>query len=161
MLKDLAGTATGKAFVLFARSQPDTPGKLATHGFSYEHMELAAYELLGPVAEQAGDAETVQVAERIGEQERAMASGWRLRSTRRSMRRCASSIPTTSTSRSTSTWPTRTRSRASRSSCSRRAPSWPARAGWPRPTRTISSRPSGISNWWPSGSAPAAPRPRS
>src|SRR2546421_5033062 len=30
-LKDTAGTITGKAFVLFARSQPDTPGKLAAH----------------------------------------------------------------------------------------------------------------------------------
>ena len=73
ILKDLAGTATGKAFVLFARSQPDTPGKLVTHGYSYEHMELAAYDLLARVAEQAGDAATAQAARRIREQEEAMA----------------------------------------------------------------------------------------
>ncbi len=73
MLKDLAGTVTGKAFVLFARSQPDTPGKLVTHGFSYEHMELAAYDLLAGVAEQAGDTDTAQTARRIAQEERAMA----------------------------------------------------------------------------------------
>ncbi len=73
MLKDIAGSVSGKAFVLFARSQPDTPGKLVTHGFSYEHMELAAYDLLARVAEQAGDAETAQVARTIRDQEQAMA----------------------------------------------------------------------------------------
>lgn len=72
LLKDLAGTVSGKAFVLFARSQPDTPGKLVAHGYSYEHLELAAYDLLALVAEQAGDAETAALARRIGEQERAM-----------------------------------------------------------------------------------------
>lgn len=42
----------------FARAQPDNPGKLASHAFSYEHQELAAYELLGYVAKRAGDRET-------------------------------------------------------------------------------------------------------
>ncbi len=72
-IKDLAGTLTGKAFVLFARGNPDTPGKLVAHGFSYEHMELAAYDLLARVAERAGDEETVRVARKIEGQERAMA----------------------------------------------------------------------------------------
>src|SRR5215207_5647117 len=49
-LKDVAGQAGGFGMVLFARSQPDTPGKLAMHAFSYEHMEVAAYELLGSAA---------------------------------------------------------------------------------------------------------------
>jgi ferritin-like metal-binding protein YciE len=71
-VKDLAGTVTGKAFVLFARGNPDTPGKLVTHGYSYEHMEKAAYELLALVAERAGDAETARMAQEIGEQERTM-----------------------------------------------------------------------------------------
>ena len=71
-LKDLAGRVTGAGFVLFARSQPDTPGKLATHAFSYEHMELAAYDLLERVAKRAGDAETGEVARRIRAQEEAM-----------------------------------------------------------------------------------------
>jgi ferritin-like metal-binding protein YciE len=72
-VKDLAGTLTGKGFVLFAKAQPDTPGKLTAHAFSYEHMELAAYDLLGRVAERAGDSETAQTARRIEQEERAMA----------------------------------------------------------------------------------------
>ena len=71
-VKDLVGLLTGKGFVVFARSQPDTTGKLVAHAFSYEHMELAAYELLGLVAERAGDDETAAVAARIALQERAM-----------------------------------------------------------------------------------------
>jgi ferritin-like metal-binding protein YciE len=72
-LKDLAGAVTGKGFVLFARSQPDTPGKLAAHAYSYEHMELAAYELLERVARRAGDEETATMARSIAGQEAAMA----------------------------------------------------------------------------------------
>jgi ferritin-like metal-binding protein YciE len=72
-LKDVAGMVTGVGFGLFAKLQPDTPGKLITHAFSYEHMELAAYDMLARVADRAGDAETAQVARRIEEQERAMA----------------------------------------------------------------------------------------
>ena len=73
-LKDLAGAVTGVPFVLFAKSQPDTPGKLAAHALSYEHMEHAAYELLMRVAQRAGDAETAGVARTIAEQEVAMAN---------------------------------------------------------------------------------------
>ena len=72
-VKDLVGTITGKGFVAFARSQPDTPGKLVTHAFSYEHMELAAYDLLSRVADRAGDTDTAQVARHILQQEQAMA----------------------------------------------------------------------------------------
>ena len=72
-LKDIAGAATGPAFVLFAKSQPDTPGKLVTHAFSYEHMELAAYELLSRIAERGDDEQTAALARSIEEQERAMA----------------------------------------------------------------------------------------
>jgi ferritin-like metal-binding protein YciE len=73
-LKDIAGAASAPAFVLFAKSQPDTPGKLVTHAYSYEHMELAAYELLSRVAERAHDEETASLAKDIAEQESAMAS---------------------------------------------------------------------------------------
>jgi ferritin-like metal-binding protein YciE len=72
-VKDLVGTLTGKGFTAFARSQPDTTAKLVAHAFSYEHMELAAYDILARVADRAGDAETAQAARHIGEQERAMA----------------------------------------------------------------------------------------
>src|SRR3954470_20843408 len=71
-LEDLLGGLSGKGFVLFARSQPDTPGKLAAHAFSYEHLELATYDLLERVAERAGDAETAEVARRIRAEEDAM-----------------------------------------------------------------------------------------
>jgi ferritin-like metal-binding protein YciE len=59
--------------VLFARSQPDTPGKLAMHAFSYEHMEVAAYELLAIAAREAGDETTAALAETIADEEREMA----------------------------------------------------------------------------------------
>jgi ferritin-like metal-binding protein YciE len=72
-VKDFAGALTGPAFVLFAKSQPDTPGKLVTHAYSYEHMELAAYELLSRVARRGGDEETATLAQEIAAQERAMA----------------------------------------------------------------------------------------
>src|SRR6476646_10266139 len=72
-LKDVAGRAGGFGMVLFARSQPDTPGKLAMHAFSYEHMEVAAYELLGIAAREAGDEATVAMAAAIADEEREMA----------------------------------------------------------------------------------------
>lgn len=72
-VKDLAGRAGGWGMILFAKLNPDTPGKLAFHGHSYEHMELAAYELLRRVAERAGDERVRALAERIGGDERAMA----------------------------------------------------------------------------------------
>lgn len=71
-IKDVAGFLTGIGFGAFAMTQPDTPGKLVVHGFSYEHMEEAAYDLLAQVAQRAGDEATVEVARRIEAQERAM-----------------------------------------------------------------------------------------
>jgi ferritin-like metal-binding protein YciE len=72
-LKDIAGKAGGLGMVVFARVNPDTPGKLVGHAFSYEHMEVAAYELLRRVAERAGDPDTVAVADEIAAEEREMA----------------------------------------------------------------------------------------
>ncbi len=71
-VKDLAGALTGLGFGAFAMAQPDTPGKLVVHAFSYEHMEEAAYDLLGRVAERASDPATVEAARRIEQQEHAM-----------------------------------------------------------------------------------------
>jgi ferritin-like metal-binding protein YciE len=71
-MKDLLMAAGGKGFLLFARSQPDTPGKLAAHAYSYEHLELASYELLRRVADAAGDDDTAALATRIAGEERAM-----------------------------------------------------------------------------------------
>ena len=72
-VKDLAGKVTGIGFALFAKFNPDTPGKLVAHAYSYEHMELAAYDLLGRVADRSGDASTATLARDIEAQERAMA----------------------------------------------------------------------------------------
>jgi len=71
-LKDVVMAAGGKGFILFARSQPDTPGKLLAHAYSYEHLELAAYRLLAIVADRAGDTETTAMANDIAEDERLM-----------------------------------------------------------------------------------------
>jgi ferritin-like metal-binding protein YciE len=73
-LKDIAGRVGGWAMIAFARLNPDTPGKLTAHAFSYEHMELAAYELLARAADAAGDAAVVELSGRIAAQERAMAN---------------------------------------------------------------------------------------
>jgi ferritin-like metal-binding protein YciE len=73
-VKDIAGRAGGIGMVLFARTQPDTPGKLVAHAYAYEHMEMAAYELLALVAERAGDTETVELARSIRDEEEAMAA---------------------------------------------------------------------------------------
>jgi ferritin-like metal-binding protein YciE len=72
-IKDVVAGATAVPFILFAKSQPDTPGKLTAHAYSFEHLELAGYELLLRVAERTGDAETAEVARRIRDQEKAMA----------------------------------------------------------------------------------------
>src|SRR5947209_94316 len=71
-VKDVAGRAGGWGMALFARFNPDTPGKLAMHAYSYEHMELAAYELLRRIAERVGEADVAQMAAQIAPQERAM-----------------------------------------------------------------------------------------
>lgn len=71
-LKDIVGIVTGLGFGAFAVAQPDTPGKLIVHAFSYEHLEEAAYDLLARLAERTGDASAVQTAREIERQEHAM-----------------------------------------------------------------------------------------
>jgi ferritin-like metal-binding protein YciE/nucleoside-diphosphate-sugar epimerase len=72
-LKDAAGAGGGFGMVAFAATQADTPGKLTMHAYSYEHMELAAYELLGRLAGRAGDEKTAQIAVAIAAEEARMA----------------------------------------------------------------------------------------
>jgi ferritin-like metal-binding protein YciE len=72
-LKDVAGKAGGVGMLLFAGAQPDTPGKLVAHAYSYEHLEVAAYELLRRVAERASDEASAQGAREIADEERRMA----------------------------------------------------------------------------------------
>ncbi len=70
--KDAVMALGGKGFLLFARLNPDTPGKLHAHSLSYEALELASYELLLGVAERADESEVADVAQRIADDERAM-----------------------------------------------------------------------------------------
>jgi ferritin-like metal-binding protein YciE len=70
--KDAVMAVGGKGFLLFARLQPDTPGKLHAHALSYEGLELSSYELLRRVAERAGEQTVVDAAERIAADERQM-----------------------------------------------------------------------------------------
>jgi ferritin-like metal-binding protein YciE len=70
--KDTVMKLGGKGFLLFARLNPDTPGKLHAHSTSYEGLELASYELLALVAERAGEDDVATVARAIRDEERAM-----------------------------------------------------------------------------------------
>src|SRR4051794_25515196 len=72
-IKEAVMKVGGAGFVMFAGTQPDTPGKLVAHAYSYEHLELASYELLEIVALRAGDEETAAAAREIRGEEQAMA----------------------------------------------------------------------------------------
>jgi ferritin-like metal-binding protein YciE len=65
--------AGGIGMAVFAASEPDTPARLVAHAFSYEHMEIAAYELLKKTAEKAGDGATAAMASQIGGEAQRMA----------------------------------------------------------------------------------------
>jgi ferritin-like metal-binding protein YciE len=71
-VKDAVMSAGGKGFLLFAKLQPDTPGKLAAHALSYEALEVASYELLLRVAERADASDVADAAQQIRDQERMM-----------------------------------------------------------------------------------------
>src|SRR5581483_134003 len=71
-VKDTVMAVGGAGFLLFARMQPDTPGKLCAHALSYEALELASYELLARVATRAGETAVADTATTIRDDERAM-----------------------------------------------------------------------------------------
>lgn len=73
-LEDLGQKGAAMAGGALAKSAPDTTGKLAIQAYAFEHLEIASYRMLRVVAQRAGDQETVQLAERILEQEQAMAA---------------------------------------------------------------------------------------
>src|SRR4051812_26474209 len=63
--KDAVMQLGGKGFILFAKLNPDTPGKLLAHAYSYEALEEASYALLGIVAREAGEDDVAECAARI------------------------------------------------------------------------------------------------
>ena len=71
-VKDAVMKLGGKGFVLFAKANPDTPGKLLAHALSYEALEEASYALLAEVAKALGESDVAETAERIQSEEMAM-----------------------------------------------------------------------------------------
>jgi ferritin-like metal-binding protein YciE len=72
LAKDTVMKLGGKGFLLFAKLQPDTPGKLHAHSLSYEALELSSYELLRGTAQRAAEQDVVTAADEIAGQEHAM-----------------------------------------------------------------------------------------
>lgn len=64
-LIDAALATGGLNWGLFFQVQSDTPAKLAAFVYAFLHLEIGGYELLKRTARRAGDAETVQLCERI------------------------------------------------------------------------------------------------
>jgi len=64
-LIDAAMAAGGLNWGLFFQLQSDTPAKLAAFVYAFLHLEIGGYELLKRTARRGGDAETVQLCERI------------------------------------------------------------------------------------------------
>lgn len=73
MLDGAASKAGGISVAVFAGSQPDMPSKLTAHAFSYEHLEIGAYEQLQETAAAVGDEATAAMAAEIAAEEQQMA----------------------------------------------------------------------------------------
>jgi len=71
-LKDMVMQLGGKGFLLFAKLNPDTPGKLLSHALSYEGLETASYELLARTADRAQEDDVARIAREIADEERRM-----------------------------------------------------------------------------------------
>ena len=65
LLKDLGGRLAAVGVGAGLVVQPDTPAKLLAVAYAFEHFEIASYELLRRVAQQAGDHDTVEMADKI------------------------------------------------------------------------------------------------
>lgn len=69
--RDAVLQVTGMQVGAFLAAQPDTDEKLVGLVSAYEHLEIAAYELLERAARRAGDRKVTGVAERVLAEERA------------------------------------------------------------------------------------------
>ena len=65
LLKDLAGRVSALALGTGLVAQKNTAAKLVAVAYGYENFEVASYEMLRRLAEQAGDTETVGAVDRI------------------------------------------------------------------------------------------------
>ena len=65
LTKDLGGRMTAVVHGAGVVSSSDTPAKLLAVAYSFEHFEIAMYELLKRVAERAGDGDAVEMADKI------------------------------------------------------------------------------------------------
>jgi ferritin-like metal-binding protein YciE len=65
IVKDLGGRISALALGVGVVAQKNTPAKLVAVAYGYENFEVAAYEMLKRIAQKAGDAETVEMADRI------------------------------------------------------------------------------------------------
>jgi ferritin-like metal-binding protein YciE len=72
-VKDVAMQVGALGIGIAAQALPDTPVRLGTVAFAFEHLEIASYRLLRDIAQRAGDTETIAVIERILEEEEAAA----------------------------------------------------------------------------------------
>jgi ferritin-like metal-binding protein YciE len=65
LTKDLGGRLTAALHGAGVVADRDTPAKLVAVAYSFEHFEIAMYELLKRVADRVGDSDTVEMAEKI------------------------------------------------------------------------------------------------
>lgn len=62
----------GKGFLLFAKTLPETPGRILAHSFAFEALEYGGYAVLEQIANRDSDSKTAAIAKEIREQEAAM-----------------------------------------------------------------------------------------
>jgi ferritin-like metal-binding protein YciE len=73
VVKEVGGIAGALMKGVVDMARPEKAGRNARDGYTTEHMEIAAYQLLERVAQRAGDEETAEAARENRKDEEAMA----------------------------------------------------------------------------------------